>query len=223
MTVAELILVVDAVAERLPPLVEALRASHRQVVGLTDADRALGQAALDEPSIVIVRNLSDGWPMGAYCKALRRLLPPGKTTLVAAPTTETGMATDFEDWVDLVLPSDLPPQMLARRAISFAEQHLAPDSCIIHGGLCLDINRMQLSGFGSSAFLNGQMLEIMKLLMQEPGRVYSRDEILAALGKNGQLSARSVDVYVRRLRNTIKQAGMPDLLETVRAHGYRMI
>jgi DNA-binding response OmpR family regulator len=218
-----LILVVDAVAERLPPLVEALRASRCQVVGLSDPDRALGQAALDEPGIVIVRHLTDSWPMGAYCKALRRLLPPAKTALIAAPATETATAANFDDWVDLVLPADLPPQMLARRAISFAEQHLAPDSCLMHGGLCLDINRMQLSGFGSSAFLNGQMLEIMKLLMQEPGRVYTRDEILTALGKNGQLSARSVDVYVRRLRNTIKQAGMPDLLETVRAHGYRMI
>ena len=65
---------------------------------------------------------------------------------------------------------------------------------------------------------------LLEFLVRHPGRVFSREELLAMLGRNRRhVTPRAIDVYVRRLRAKIEP--MPDspaFLRTVRGAGYRM-
>ena len=82
---------------------------------------------------------------------------------------------------------------------------------------------MQASRGGQPIALTAKELAFLELLMSAPGRVYSRERILANVwGSNEDPLTNIVDVYVRRLRSKIDDGHAPALLKTVRGLGYRL-
>ncbi|MGD2133286.1 MAG: phosphate regulon transcriptional regulator PhoB [Maricaulaceae bacterium] len=62
---------------------------------------------------------------------------------------------------------------------------------------------------------------LLEHLMQHPGRVFSREQLLDAVwGSQVYVEARTVDVHVGRLRKALNQTGETDLIRTVRSAGY---
>ncbi len=54
-----------------------------------------------------------------------------------------------------------------------------------------------------------------------PDRVFTRDALIDTLGKNERgIDARTVDVWIGRIRRALKSRGVPDRLRTVRSMGY---
>lgn len=71
--------------------------------------------------------------------------------------------------------------------------------------------------------LTARELELLRLLMRSPGRVYSRTQILEHVwGYDFDPQTNVVDVYVRRLRRKIDAGDGESLVETVRGVGYRL-
>lgn len=76
-------------------------------------------------------------------------------------------------------------------------------------------------------FVDGQLtplrpleFKLLQLLMAEPGRVFTRDELLDQVwGIHGETNTRTVDVHVRRLRVSLGVAA--DVIETIHGFGYR--
>lgn len=66
--------------------------------------------------------------------------------------------------------------------------------------------------------------ELLTLLAKNPGRVFTRDQLLDLLWHDEQfLETRTVDVHIRRLRKKIQDhRGNPDIIETIRSIGYRL-
>lgn len=75
---------------------------------------------------------------------------------------------------------------------------------------------------GRRVELTGMELEILKLFLQHPNRILSRDEISQALyGRDWDPTNRSIDVHIAHLRRKIEGAGeKPNLLRSVRGVGY---
>lgn len=91
------------------------------------------------------------------------------------------------------------------------------------GDLELDRERMQASRAGRPIALTAKELAFLELLMSAPGRVYSRERILANVwGANEDPLTNIVDVYVRRLRSKIDDGHALPLIKTVRGLGYRL-
>ena len=64
-------------------------------------------------------------------------------------------------------------------------------------------------------------LRLLRYLTQNPGRVFTREELITALGKHDEtIDARTVDVWVGRLRRALAKAGADLSLRTVRSLGY---
>jgi two-component system phosphate regulon response regulator PhoB len=62
--------------------------------------------------------------------------------------------------------------------------------------------------------------KLLQLLVSDPGRVYSREELLEQVWEmRGDINTRTVDVHVRRLRVSLGPAA--DVIETVHGFGYR--
>ncbi|GAA0746261.1 response regulator transcription factor [Ideonella azotifigens] len=89
--------------------------------------------------------------------------------------------------------------------------------------LQLDRERMHVSRAGRTVVLTAKELAFLELLMSAPGRVYSRERILANVwGTNEDPLTNVVDVYVRRLRSKIDEGHALTLLKTVRGFGYKL-
>ncbi len=64
---------------------------------------------------------------------------------------------------------------------------------------------------------------LLRHLMQHPGRVFSREQLLDAVwGHDVYVEARTVDVHIRRLRKALNADGGADLVRTVRSAGYAL-
>jgi len=89
--------------------------------------------------------------------------------------------------------------------------------------LMLDRERMQVSRAGRSIMLTAKELALLELFMSAPGRVYSRERILANVwGTYEDPLTNIVDVYMRRLRAKIDEGHALPLLKTVRGVGYKL-
>lgn len=76
---------------------------------------------------------------------------------------------------------------------------------------------------GNPINLTGSEYKLLYTLMGSPGRVFSRNELLAAIYDHGEIVVdRVIDVHIGNLRQKIEeQAGKPRYIQTVRGFGYR--
>ena len=87
----------------------------------------------------------------------------------------------------------------------------------------MDLVSHKVNRGGRSVHLGPTEYRLLRVLMENPGRVYSREQLLdKAWGQNIYVEIRTVDVHVRRLRRAINIDGKPDLIRTVRGFGYAL-
>ena len=89
------------------------------------------------------------------------------------------------------------------------------------GELDLDLTALRVTRSGRYIHLGPTEFRLLRLLMDSPNRVLSREEIIDQIwGADTAVELRTVDVHVRRLREAITRQGDPDVIRTVRAAGY---
>jgi two-component system alkaline phosphatase synthesis response regulator PhoP len=85
----------------------------------------------------------------------------------------------------------------------------------------MDENRHTVTVDGKPVPLTLKEYELLKLLMESPGRVFTRDIILESVWGGDFLGeTRTVDVHIGTLRTKLEKAG--DYIQTVRGVGYKM-
>jgi len=76
---------------------------------------------------------------------------------------------------------------------------------------------------GGDVELTGAEFDLLKVFLDRPGRILSRDQLLdLTRGRDGDVLDRSIDVLVSRLRRKLGDGGMPQLFKTVRNGGYQL-
>ena len=87
----------------------------------------------------------------------------------------------------------------------------------------MDLVSHKVNRGGRSVHLGPTEYRLLRVLMENPNREYSREQLLdKAWGQNIYVEIRTVDVHVRRLRRAINIDGKPDLIRTVRGSGYAL-
>jgi len=91
------------------------------------------------------------------------------------------------------------------------------------GELRIDLSRRSVESHGESVSLTYVEFELLRALAGNPGRVYSRQQLLESLwGSADYRDPRTIDVHIRHLREKIEQdASEPGFIFTVRGVGYR--
>ena len=90
-----------------------------------------------------------------------------------------------------------------------------------YGKIVLDENRHAVTIDGKAVLLTLKEYELLKLFMESPGRVFTRDNILSSVwGVGFAGETRTVDVHIGTLRTKLEKAG--DYIRTVRGVGYKL-
>ena len=89
------------------------------------------------------------------------------------------------------------------------------------GDLCLDVTAHHVRVAGDLVSLTFKEFELLRLFLENPGQVFSRDRLLSAVwGVDFMGESRTVDVHIATLRDKLGPCG--ELIETVRGVGYRL-
>ena len=125
---------------------------------------------------------------------------------------------------DYVTKPFAPRELLARvKAVLRRFERPSPPTAIAFEEVEIDAGAMQLKVKGELTTTTATEFRLLDYLARHPGRVFSRDHLLDAVWGDARFVApRSVDVYVRRIREKIEvDPENPRYLKTVRGAGYR--
>ncbi len=87
----------------------------------------------------------------------------------------------------------------------------------------MDLNAHRVTRGGRYIHLGPTEFRLLQFLMQNPGSVFSREELLNAVwGPDIYVEPRTVDVHTRRLRKALNEDDGTDVIRTVRAAGYAL-
>ena len=117
-----------------------------------------------------------------------------------------------------------PAEMVARiRALLRRARPDLAEEKLGFSDLSMDLAAHRVRRGGREIHLGPTEFRLLHYLLQNPGRVFSREQILDAVwGRDVYVEARTVDVHIRRLRKALNGSGEPDLIRTVRAAGYAL-
>ena len=115
-------------------------------------------------------------------------------------------------------------ELLARvKAVLRRFERPAAPTTVTFGDVVIDAGAMQLKVHDAVVPTTATEFRLLDYLARHPGRVFTRDHLLDAVWGDARfVTPRSVDVYVRRIREKIEvDAEDPQFLKTVRGAGYR--
>ena len=137
----------------------------------------------------------------------------------------TGLMTGADDYV--TKPFN-PVELLARvrsqlrRYMTLGGGHVAPTAVTI-GGVSLDDNAKTVTVDGDTVNLTPLEYDILRLLMQHPGKVFSPHEIYRRVWHEDPAADNPVAVHVRHIREKIEiNPAEPRYLKVVWGKGYKM-
>ena len=88
--------------------------------------------------------------------------------------------------------------------------------------ISMNVKTHRVKREGSAVKLNPKEFDLLRLFMENPGKVFSRDQLLDKIWGNVNVELRTVDVHIRRLRKNINVHNTKDLIRTVRSSGYSL-
>ncbi|MGH8831091.1 MAG: winged helix-turn-helix domain-containing protein, partial [Polaromonas sp.] len=124
---------------------------------------------------------------------------------------------------DDYLPKPFEPRELVARLQTILRRQRAMPATgqrRVFEGLAIDLETREVLRQGERLELTGTEFELLALLAAEPGKVFSRDDILNRLrGHEAELYTRAVDIVVSRLRKKLEPL---DCIKTLRNAGYAL-
>jgi two-component system OmpR family response regulator/two-component system copper resistance phosphate regulon response regulator CusR len=85
----------------------------------------------------------------------------------------------------------------------------------------MDIQHRRLTRGGHALMLSPREFDVLQVLMNEPGRVFSRTELCERVWqRDHQYDMRAVDILIGRLRKKVDAGFSEPLIQTARAMGY---
>jgi len=91
------------------------------------------------------------------------------------------------------------------------------------GSLEMKFDAHRVRGNGHDIHLGPIEFNLLRHLLEAPGKVFSRDELIgAAWPENIHIGARTVDVHISRIRKALKTASPGSVIRTVRSAGYSL-
>jgi len=161
----------------------------------------------------------DGWET---CSHLRRdgVLTP--ILMLTALDDVTDKIRGLESGADDYLTKPFHTGELVARIRSLARRHTdVRTSSIERFGLVLDVNTHKASREGVEITLSAKEFALLELLMHNPGRIVSREEISEHLwDMNFDPKSNVIESFVRYLRQKVDRNFTPKLIHTIRGAGY---
>lgn len=214
-----------------PSIVDVLtynltKAGHQPIVA-RDGEQALKLARVEHPDLVILDLMLPGIDGLEVCRALRK---EGDLPIIMLTAKDeeidrvVGLEIGADDYV--VKPFSVRELMARVKTILRRAQRKSTEiaSVLQAGDLRLDVTRHQIAWRSAPFDVTAIQFELLRVLMANPGRVFSREELLNQVwGYDYYGDTRTVDSTIKRLRARLREvAAECELIVTVRDAGYKL-
>nr|WP_072514344.1 response regulator transcription factor [Ndongobacter massiliensis] len=199
-----------------------------QVLEAETGERGVAVALLEKPDIVVLDLMLPGISGYEVCEQLRTKMPKIGIIMLTAKSQEVDRILGLEKGTDDYMIKPFNPKELVLRVKSLARRLALLDGeseaeGVTDGPYRLDLYSRTFFKNGKEIDLTPTELAIVRIFIENPGRAYTREEIMRlAWGEEFHGETKIVDVNIRRIRSKIEEnPSKPEYLETVWGVGYR--
>ena len=222
------LLVVDDESELRELLVRLFTRDGHHMTAVADARSAIDRASTEPFDMVLLDvTLGPGMDGHEVCRTLRGRRNVVPIIMLTARDSEADAVLGLEAGADDYITKPFGPAELRSRiraVLRRAGPRALGDEVLRVGPVILDRSRREVRVCDAPISLTFSEFELLQALMTQPGRLFSREELLRAIwGDSAYRDPRGIDVHVRHLREKIEERPEePLLLLTVRGSGYRI-
>lgn len=213
------------IVEDEAPIREVIK-KYLQLAGFKVVEAGSGEVAIlkfnDSIDLVILDlNLpnKDGL---AVCQAIRKK-SKAPIIMVTARTEEIDELKGLSLGADDYIKKPFSPKVLVARVKSMLRR--AETSPTKTGDLAIDKDKMTVRKAGQNILLTTTQFKILQTLMRQPGKVFTRDELLSSSGEGKRLKLameRTIDAHIKAIRKLIEDDPQkPKYIKTVIGTGYK--
>lgn len=182
------------------------------------------QTALEEQPDLIVLDLNlpglDGLQILSRLRAERM---EARVLILTASGEVADRLKGLRGGADDYLPKPFSMEELMARidALGRRQPVRAAEHLLRVGDLSMDVPGRRVTRGGVAVALSPREFELLRVLLGEPGRVFSRSELSERVWQRDHAyDTRTVEVFITRLRKKIDLPGAPPLIHTRRSYGY---
>ena len=221
------ILVVDDESSLRETLTHSFTREGHRVQAVADGNAAIELASSDSFDVVLLDVALGPGPNGYdVCRTLRARRNVVPIIMLTALDSEADAVQGLEAGADdyVTKPFGLAELRSRIRAVlrRAGPRSLGGDK-LVAGPVTLDRGQREVTVSGVAVRLTFSEFELLACLMNEPGRLFNRQELLRAIwGDSAYRDPRAIDVHIRHLREKLEATPEePRLIVTVRGAGYR--
>ncbi|MFO7635380.1 MAG: response regulator transcription factor [Caldilinea sp.] len=210
------------------------QAGHR-VLAVADGETGLALALAEKPALIVLDLMLPGLDGWEITRRLRHSSDPAVANvyilMLTARVEEADRVEGFTVGADDYLVKPFSPRELAAR-VQAALRRLerlpatAAAQVLMSGRLRLDPSYRTATLDGLELALTAVEFDVLHALMRQPGRPFTRDELLNVVQADGDAGAyeRTIDVHIKNLRQKLGGSGRQSrFIETVHGIGYRFV
>jgi len=200
-----------------------------RVNAVSDGSLVLAEMRREEPDLLVLDLMLPGMDGLEICRQVRRhdrysSIP---ILMLTARSDEADRVVGLEIGADdyVTKPFSMRELIARVRALLRRREPLAQRNSVQRGNLTIDPSAHAVSVAGRQVELSALEFRLLHHLASHPGLVFSRDQLLDRVwGNDRSVTPRSVDVYIRRVREKIEEEPQkPAYLQTVHGVGYRFL
>ena len=205
-----------------------LQAAGFEVQSFVSGASVLSEAVREMPALFLLDVMLPGTDGFELCRHIRQtpILSATPIIFLTAKTSEADRVKGLELGGDDYITKPFSPRELVARIRSVLRglgQIPAAGEVMRLGELEIDVSSMTVQVQGRNVLTTVREFRLLEYLATHRGRVLTRDQLLDAVWKETPfVTPRSIDVYIRRLREKIElDPRHPQYLKTLRGIGYR--
>ena len=205
-----------------------LQAAGFEVQSFVSGASVLTEAVREMPALFLLDVMLPGTDGFELCRYIRQTPALSATPIIflTAKTSESDRVKGLElGGDDYITKPFSPRELVARiRTVLRGLGHSSSGAEVLRlGDLEIDVSSMTVQVEGRNVLTTVREFRLLEYLAAHRGRVLTRDQLLDAVWKETPfVTPRSIDVYIRRLREKIERDPRhPQYLKTLRGIGYR--
>jgi DNA-binding response OmpR family regulator len=206
-----------------------LQAAGFEVQSFVSGASVLTEAVREIPALFLLDVMLPGTDGFELCRHIRQTPALSATPIIflTAKTAEEDRVKGLELGGDDYITKPFSPRELVARircVLRGLAQTPVASEVLRLGELEIDVSSMTVQVRGRNVLTTVREFRLLEYLAAHRGRVLTRDQLLDAVWKETPfVTPRSIDVYIRRLREKIEpDARHPQYLKTLRGIGYRL-
>ena len=217
------ILVIEDEPKLSQHIIKALTRHNHEPSARFDGTEGLQAALLESPDLVVLDLSLPGLDGFSVLARLREARCPARVLILTARGQVEDRVKGLKAGADDYLSKPFSMDELIARIEAIGRRGATPSAADLLkvGNLQMDVQHRRVTRAAKIIALSPREFDVLQVLMQEPGRIFSRTELCERIWhRDHEYDTRTVEIFITRLRKKVDAGLAAPLIHTLRFAGY---